>query len=116
MDPITLSSAAISIITPFIVKTGEAIVQKTGEKLWKWLNIKFKKDEIKTKTGNMNTGDFDIIKGVILDKINNDKEFKIALEKEIEKAKTSISKMTVINKETVEKQININKNFGDITM
>ena len=40
MDPITLLTSAITMLSPYMVKTGEKIAEEMGASLWSWLKNK----------------------------------------------------------------------------
>jgi len=42
MDPITVITATISMLTPYLVKSGEKIAEEMGGSLWAWLKSKIK--------------------------------------------------------------------------
>ena len=41
MDPITLITTTMAVLTPYLVKSGEKIAEEMGASLWTWLKDKF---------------------------------------------------------------------------
>ena len=49
MDPVTLITSAMTLLTPYLVKSGEKLSEEIGASLWSWLKGKF-------STNNLSSG------------------------------------------------------------
>lgn len=118
MEPITLITAAISLATPFLIKTGEKIAENIGEDIWNLLKKPFsnKNDSVLSIDIQKETEKEKLIDS-LLDKINSDNNFKIELERAVNKAQKDLNahyQQNINNNGAIEKQINIQNLTGDI--
>ena len=119
MEPLTLITTAITLLSPYLIKSGEKFSEKIGESIWDWLKKKFTKkedDEIsKSQEKDFNKE----LTKILLNKINSEPDFKEEFEIHIKKAQNeleSYSQQNISNYDKVGKQINIQKIEGNITM
>lgn len=117
MDPITLITSAMTILSPYLVKSGEKIAEETGASLWSWLKGKFSNNQ--QLPTSPSEPDKNAIQLQLMSEIARNTEFALSLEKKIQELKQkSFSQgiMNVENNGTVEKQINITNNSGSISL
>lgn len=118
MEPILLATAALSILSPYIKKTGEKFAEKIGEGVWTWIT-KALSNKKEPKLPSSDGKGEEELKAVLLNKINSDNQFKVQLEEVIQKAQSDLAihyEQYIENHGAVEKQINITHNTGNITM
>jgi hypothetical protein len=118
MEPITLITAAITLATPYLLKTGESIAESIGEEIWKLIKKPFTNDietqftiDIESKEGK------DKLTTLLLAETNKDPLFKAELETAVDKGQKALNALyqqNVKNYGTVEKQVNIQTNSGNI--
>ena len=116
MDPITLITSAMTILSPYLVKSGEKIAEEMGASLWSWLKGKLSNQQLPTSPSEP---DKNAIQLQLMSEIARNAEFALSLEKKIQELKQkSFSQgiMNVENNGTVEKQINITNNSGSISL
>lgn len=119
MDPISLTTLAISMATPFLNKTGEKIVEGVGEDIWKWIKSAFCENKKDAPTALTNNEDLAQVRALLLRKIENDSEFKDHLEHLVKKGQQTLNycnQQIVNNNGEVQKQINITNNSGNIQL
>lgn len=118
MEPITIITTAMEILTPFFMKTGEKFGENIGESLWTWIKRAFAKNEDKQQLPKLSDLDFqEKLKALLVEKINLDKKFKKELQHEVENAQKDIKanyQQNIENKGDIEKQIIIQENNGNI--
>lgn len=117
MDPITLITTTMAVLTPYLVKSGEKIAEEMGASLWTWLKDKFSNN--KQLPTAPSESDKSIIQLQLMSDIAQNKEFALALEKKIQEIKQVLynqGTMNVVNNGTVEKQVNITNNSGSISL
>lgn len=120
MEPITLLTTAITLVTPYLVKTGEKFAESVGEDIWNWIKKPFSKEEEKAVFSDLQTETgIEKLKMVLLEKINADNNFKVELENAVVKAQKNLNayyQQNIMNNGNIEKQINIQDNKGNIQM
>lgn len=116
MDPITLLTSTMTMLTPYIVKSGEKVAEEMGADLWNWLKSKFATNKQLPKT--VSEADQNAVQLQLMTEISSDAEFAKALEAKIAEIKSGCNQygMKVENNGTVEKQLNITHNSGSITL
>jgi hypothetical protein len=120
MEPITLITTALALATPYLVKTGEKFAEGVGEDIWKWIKKPFTKAEEKNLITEFNLDrDSDKLKVALIEKLNEDNDFKQEFEKAVTKAQNELNayyQQNINNNGYIEKQINIQDNKGNIQM
>lgn len=118
MDLITLASSALGLAMPYLVKTGEAIAEKVGEDIWSLVKSIFTIEEQANIENELKKGENqDAIIQLLVERLNENSELKTNLESAIQKGQTTLSNtQTINNKGSIEKQINITQNSGNIQM
>lgn len=117
MDPITLITTTMAVLTPYLVKSGEKVAEGMGASLWTWLKEKFSNN--KQLPTAPSESDKSTIQLQLMYDITQNKEFALALEKKIQEIKEELysqGSMNIENNGTVEKQVNITNNSGPITL
>lgn len=115
MEPITIITTALTLASPYLVKTGEKVAEKIGEDVWNMLKKPFNKEEKKELfPESPNDAHLEKIKQELLLKVQNNQSFKNELQQTITEAKTNLNQQNINNQDKVEKQINIQTNTGDI--
>lgn len=117
MDPITLITTTMAVLTPYLVKSGEKVAEEMGASLWTWLKKKFSNN--KQLPTAPSESDKSTIQLQLMYDIAQNKEFALALEKKIQEIKEELysqGSMNIENNGTVEKQVNITNNSGPITL
>lgn len=118
MEPMTLLSAAMTMLTPYLVKSGEKIAEEMGGSLWTWIKSKFNgKAEL---PANPSESDQQEIQKQLMMAVASDSQFAKELEEIMEKIRTSgqesSGQMNIINNATVQKQVNITNNSGSFNL
>jgi organic radical activating enzyme len=120
MDIITLATTALSLATPFLIKTGEKIAEKIGEDIWNLLKNPFaKKEQESLETDIQNDSEKERIIEAIIAKINSDQQYKTELENAVNDAKKALyiyNQQNINNNNSIEKQVNIQIVTGNITL
>lgn len=116
MDPITLLTTAMTMLTPYIVKSGEKVAEEMGGDLWNWLKSKFATNKQLPKT--VSEADLNTVQLQLMSEISSNAEFAKALEAKIAEIKNGCNQnaMKVENNAIVQKQVNITNNSGNITL
>lgn len=117
MDPITLITSAMTILSPYLVKSGEKIAEEMGASLWSWLKGKFSNNQ--QLPTSPSEPDKNAIQLLLMSEIARNAEFALSLEKKIQELKQKSFSQGIMNVEnhgTVEKQINITNNSGSISL
>ena len=120
MEPITLITTALTLATPYLLKTGESIAERIGEDIWQLIKKPFTKD-------NKTQFDFDIDKQeekeklikLLLEETTNNNKFRQDLETAVENGQKELKayyQQNINNNGDIEKQINIQHNSGNIQM
>lgn len=119
MEPITLITTALTLASPFLLKTGESIAEKVGEDLWEVIKSPFGKKHIEIPT-NINSEDEKTkLINLIEEELSNNTQYKEELTAAIENGNqllNSYSQQNINNSAEVQKQINIQSNTGSIQM
>ncbi|MDP4285425.1 MAG: hypothetical protein Q8891_13445 [Bacteroidota bacterium] len=120
MEPITLITTALTLATPYLIKTGEKFAESVGEDIWKWIKKPFTKKEEQTLIADFKLDrDSDKLKVALLEKLRDDNNFKQEFETAVTKAQSDLNafyQQSINNSGNVEKQINIQDNKGNIQM
>ena len=120
MEPITIITTAMALLSPYFVKSGEKFAEGIGESLWTWIKTFFSKQGNESQLPNLDDKHFhENLKQLFQDKINSDENFKNEFEFEIEKMQEKINARNQQNRENIgniEKQIIIQENHGNIQM
>ncbi len=119
MELLLLAQAALTIVTPFVIKTGEKIAEKIGEEIFNFIKIPFNSEGDKMliaqveKEANPN-----VLEASLLQKMMEDAEFAYNLKGMVEDAQKKIKEnaQEINNNAAIEKQINIQNNSGSIQM
>jgi ribosomal protein L16 Arg81 hydroxylase len=120
MEPISLITTALALATPYLIKTGEKFAEGVGEDIWKWIKKPFTKPDEKNLLKEFNLDrDSDKLKVALLDKLNEDHDFKQEFENAVTNAQNKLNsyyQQNINNTGNIEKQINIQDNKGNIQM
>lgn len=120
MEPVTLITTAISLVTPYLLKTGEGIAESVGEDIWNLIKKPFTKDkEAELSIDINNQEEKDKLIHQLTAKINKDPIFKHELENAVEKGQNDLNALyqqNINNNGQIEKQINIQNNSGNIQL
>ncbi len=114
MEPVTLVTTAIAMVSPYLLKTGEAIAEKIGEDIWNIIKKPFAK-ELKVDI----IKDKEQLNHLLLQKIDTDPAFREELQNAVAIAQNKLDayyQQNVNNTGQIEKQINIQNNTGNIQM
>lgn len=117
MSLIALATTALTLATPYLVKTGEKIAEKIGEEIWNFIKTPFGTNENTTDmTLSENQESF---KQELIDKLNTDSKFENELRSLIENAEKQLVSNTqqiINNNGNIEKQVNIGNVSGNIQL
>jgi hypothetical protein len=120
MEPLTLITTAISLATPYLVKTGESFAEGIGEDIWKLIKKPFVKHNEDSNNFDLNNPDEkERLINLLIEEVNKNKSFKDELEDAILLGQKNISAniaQQIKNIGEIEKQINIQQNNGNIKM
>lgn len=118
MDPLTLITAAMTMLSPYLTKAGEKISEEMGTSLWSWLKSKFSKGHNMPEVATVD--DTNKIQMALMQLISSSPTFAQELETKMKEIKSSTSssggQMNVINQGTVENQVNASVITGNITL
>lgn len=118
MEPITLITTAISLATPYLLKTGESIAEGIGEDLWKLIKKPFTKNNETEFSIDINKQEEkDNLVNLLLEEIGKDNNFQRELEIAVEKGQKELNayyQQNINNNGEIKKQVNIQSNSGDI--
>jgi len=117
MEPITLITTAIAMATPYLLKTGESIAEGIGEDIWKLIKKPFTKEKETQFTIDINQQEEkEKLVNLLLNEVGKDNNFKQELEAAVEKGQKELNayQQNINNNGTIDKQINIQSNSGDI--
>jgi organic radical activating enzyme len=120
MEPITLVTTALSLATPFLIKTGEKIAENIGEDIWNLIKKPFskKKQEALESDLQKDSEKKKIIEAIVA-KLNSDLQYKVDLENAVDKAQKELNayyQQNINNNGNIAKQINIQNVTGNITL
>ncbi|QBN17784.1 hypothetical protein [Flavobacterium nackdongense] len=120
MEPITLITSAITLATPYLIKSGEKIAEGIGEEIWNLIKKPFtKKDESVLAIDITQQEEKDKLINLLSEEIEKDIDFKIELQTAVEKGEKQLNayyQQNINNNGNIEKQINIQHNNGNIQM
>mgnify|MGYP007059350339 FL=1 len=117
MEPIALITSAMTMLSPYLVKSGEKIAEEMGASLWSWIKGKFSNNQ--QLPTSPSEPDKDTIQLQLMSEIARNAEFALSLEKKIQELKQKSCSQGIMNVENhgiVEKQINITNNSGSISL
>jgi len=118
MDAITLATTALSLVGPFLEKTGEGVARKVGEDIWNFIKSPFVKDGKLSSSSDVPV-DIEILRDNLIERIEADENFKNDLLSTVKAGQQELIgnfQQNIENREKVEKQINIQSNSGNIQM
>lgn len=117
MEPITLISTALTLATPYLIKTGESVAEKIGEDVWNLIKKTFSGEPIENLDFTIEE-EKENLTNLLLEELNKNKSFKFDLEKAVEKGQNDLKayQQNINNNGKIEKQINIQQNSGNIQM
>lgn len=120
MEPITIITTAMALLSPFLVKSGEKFAEGIGESLWTWIKTTFSNQGDEHQLPKLDDQNLqEKLKEVIQHKINSDERFKKEFEIEIKRMQENVKakkQLNIENKGNIEKQIIIQENHGNIQM
>ena len=120
MEPITIITSAMTLLSPFLVKSGEKFAEGIGESLWTWIKTTFSYQGDEYQLPELDDKNLqEKLKEIIQHKMNSDERFKNEFEIEIKKMQEKIkaeNQQKIENKGNIEKQIIIQENHGNIQM
>jgi len=120
MELLTLATAALTLATPYLVKSGEKIAENIGEEIWKFIKKPFVTENDTKLINELDVNsNLEIFKAELINKLSENPDFAVELQNVVEKAQSQIidrAHQSIINKGDVEKQINIQQNSGNIQM
>lgn len=119
MELITLATTALTLATPYFIKTGEKLAENVGEEIWNLIKKPFlsKSREIDITIPN-SEDEMTKFKDELIIRLSNDPSLVSNLKIIVEKAQKELSNNTqqILNEGSIEKQINIQNNSGSIQM
>lgn len=120
MEIITLVTLAFNLAKPFLTKTGEKFSENIGEDIWKFIKKPFIKESEEKLIAELKSEDKqNEFKNELIEKINHDPNFETELRALVEDAQQKIAnnyQQNINNNGSIEKQINIQHNSGNIQM
>lgn len=117
MEPISLAFTAFILVKPFIEKTAEGIANQIGEDIWALIKSPFQKNGPKNIEKYAKDNPEEFKKQLELALLNDD-SLRISLQDKVEKAQVKLSgsfQQNVNNHGTIDKQVNIQSNTGNIS-
>jgi hypothetical protein len=117
MEPITLITTAITMATPYLLKAGEGIAEGVGKDIWKLIKRAFEKDKKNQFTIDISQQEEkDKLVNLLLEEVGKNNNFKQELESAVEKGQKVLNayQQNINNNSTIDKQINIQTNSGNI--
>lgn len=119
MEPITLITTALTLATPFLIKTGESFAEKVGEDIWQVIKNPFTRKNIEIPTDiNLEQEKNELIyliQSELAENLQYKEELKVAIEKGEQQLNT-YTQQNINNNAEIQKQINIQNNTGSIQM
>jgi hypothetical protein len=120
MELITLATTALTLASPYLVKSGEKIAENIGEGIWNFIKKPFTSENDKKLISDLSINDnIEIIKAELINKLSKDPVFEAELRKAVENAQSQLinnAQQNINNSGEIEKQINIQQNSGNIQM
>jgi len=120
MEPITLIGAAITLATPYLLKTGESIAEGIGKDIWELIKKPFTKDKEAQFTIDIKSQkEKNKLTNLLLEEINKNASFREELEAAVKKGQKDLKayyQQNINNNGDIEKQINVQHNSGNIQM
>jgi hypothetical protein len=118
MELITLATTALTLAAPFLKKTGEKFSEKIGEDLWDLIKKPFTSDTDKLLVAEATTQkQEEELKAEIVKKLSENPDYLFQLKTAVENAQQQMNgcfQQNITNQTTVEKQVNISNNSGDL--
>lgn len=117
MEPITLITTAIAMASPYLLKTGESIAEGIGEDIWKLIKKTFtKENETQLSIDISRQDEKDRLINLLLEEVSKNNNFKNDLEAAVKKGQKELNayQQNINNNGTIDKQVNIQTNSGDI--
>ncbi|MCZ2085751.1 MAG: hypothetical protein LC112_15895 [Flavobacteriales bacterium] len=113
MEIITLVATAFTLAKPFLEKIGEGTSRKIGEEIWNLIKKPFSKEG-----KDISNLSIDEIKFDLTQMLSKDSEFKKEFEEIITNAQLKIDSVNqnIQNNGSIEKQVNIGSNIGNISL
>ncbi|WP_294333735.1 hypothetical protein [uncultured Chryseobacterium sp.] len=113
MEITLLITTALTLAKPFLEKVGEGTSRKIGEDIWNLMKKPFSKKGQDIDKLNENG-----IKSELTQILSEDSKFKKELEDFITKAQSQLSTVNqnIQNNGTIEKQVNVGSNIGNISL
>lgn len=111
MEILSLISAAMFLLKPFLKKTGEKVAEEVGSTLWGWISDKIvNKKDLPNKCTDAEIVD---VQTYLESELTKNPSLAKALEAKIQEIQSSSQgKLIIENKGSVEKQVNINNMSG----
>ena len=113
METVLLITTTLTLAKPFLEKIGEGTSRKIGEDIWNLLKKPFSK-----KGKDIDQLSEDQINSELLKILSEDSDFKKELEDFINIAKSQLSAVNqnIQNNGSIDKQVNIGSNVGNISL
>lgn len=113
MDILTLATTALSLASPFLGKIGEGTSRKIGEDIWNLIKKPFGE-----KGKELDTKNSEEVKDELINMLNENIEFKNELENFVNNVELELGTINqnIQNNSSIEKQINIGSNIGNINL
>lgn len=112
MDIITLTTTALTLMTPFLTKVAEGSSRKIGEDLWNLIKKPFLK-----KNQDIDKLSQEEFKAELIKLLEEDCNFKNELENYIDFLNSqSTIQQNIQNEGAITKQVNIGSNIGNISL
>lgn len=113
MDILTLATTALSIASPFLTKIGEGTSRKIGEDIWNLIKKPFGE-----KGNELDKKNSEEIKDELITLLNENQDFKNELENFVNNAQIELGHISqnIQNNGSIEKQVNIGSNIGNINL
>jgi hypothetical protein len=110
MEILNLAATALVLAQPFLSKIGEGAAKKIGEDIWNVIKKPFNGD------ANFEKSDTENLKVLLVNKLNNDADFKKVLEEAVGIAQKELTTnvQQINNNGTIDKQFNIGSMSGDM--
>lgn len=113
METITLVTTALALAKPFLEKIGEGTSRKIGEDIWNLLKKPFLK-----KGKEIDQLNEEELNSELTKILSEDFDFKKELEDFVTNAKSQLSTVNqnIQNNGSIEKQVNVGSNIGNISL
>lgn len=120
MESLYLISTALSLATPFLIKTGEKIAESIGEDIWGLIKKPFREDEEAILNKNIAIqSEKDELIAALLEKVNIDSNFKSELQAAVDKGQKDLNayyQQNISNNGQIDKQVNVQTINGNVTL